>query len=246
MKDQAIAKRRGRGRPPGAKEAIGSRKTRSDVVRLDASREGWSAKGHTTVIKYGTKFASIRHLFHRPEKFYASVKIGNTLVNSKEFRWPYQAHNALVELMDRSDSHDFAVLKRRRASKVIAIKNVNNVLPNRLRARLRRFLQTKGHKKRGRTMDMVGCNVHQLRRHLLNQLPVGAQLLDYTIDHIFPLFLYDMESEESQRRATHYSNLQPLFASANSRKGNKLPSLVDANKVERWAWPDNVSPAQLA
>lgn len=244
MKDQAIAKRRGR--PPGVKEATGSRKTRSNVVRLDASKEGWSSKGHLTVIKYGTKFAGIRHLYHRPERFYASVKIGNTLVNSKEFQWLHQAHSALVELMDRSDNHDGAVLKRRRASKALAMKNENNRLPARLRCRLKRFLKTTGRKQKGRTMDMVGCSVHKLRRHLLNQLPVGAKLLDYTIDHIFPLFLYDMRSEESQRKATHYSNLQPLLASANSSKGNKLPSLVDASKVERWAWPDNVSPAQLA
>jgi hypothetical protein len=41
------------------------------------------------------------------------------------------------------------------------------------------------------------------------------------IDHIKPLSLFDLEDPEQLKQACHYTNLQPLWAEENIRKGNR-------------------------
>lgn len=77
----------------------------------------------------------------------------------------------------------------------------------RVRARLRHFLRAKSFKKDTSTFKLVGCSPEDLRRRLQQQLPEGAFLEDYEVDHIFPLNIY-LESE--MYKMTHFSNLQPL------------------------------------
>jgi hypothetical protein len=41
------------------------------------------------------------------------------------------------------------------------------------------------------------------------------------IDHIRPCASFDLADPEQQRKCFHYTNLQPLWASENMRKGDK-------------------------
>ena len=45
---------------------------------------------------------------------------------------------------------------------------------------------------------------------------------EWHIDHVIPLSLWDLSKKEDQEMATHYSNLQPLWAKDNIAKSNKL------------------------
>ena len=69
--------------------------------------------------------------------------------------------------------------------------------------------------------------------------------VDMHIDHIFPLSCFDMHNSEEQKKATHFSNLQMLPASANLSKHAKLPTKAMAARVERSAWPATVNEAML-
>jgi hypothetical protein len=44
------------------------------------------------------------------------------------------------------------------------------------------------------------------------------------IDHIKPCSSFDLSKEYEQRACFHYTNMQPLWAVDNLRKGNKLVS----------------------
>jgi hypothetical protein len=103
-----------------------------------------------------------------------------------------------------------------------------------LRARLRHFLKKNKIAKATETMALVGCSAEDLSEHLKRQLPEGADLKQFQVDHIFPLAKY---TKEEISNMTHFSNLQPLAAKKNNSKGSKMPRLAEAMKVDRERWP---------
>ena len=83
----------------------------------------------------------------------------------------------------------------------------------------------KGHMKAAKTMDLIGCTKQDLMVHLQNQFRPGMSWNNYGpvwhVDHIKPLIRFRMEEESEQRKAFHYTNLQPLFALENILKSSK-------------------------
>ena len=89
-----------------------------------------------------------------------------------------------------------------------------------LRARIRKAVRN-GHKSAS-TLALLGCTVEHLIEHLQSQLPPGANLADYHIDHIRPCASFDLTDPEQQRACFHWTNLQPLLPLENMRKGAKM------------------------
>lgn len=112
-----------------------------------------------------------------------------------------------------------------------------------LRTRLGEFLRLKNGTKAHGTMELVGCSQKELIEHLNSQLLDNERLLDYSIDHVFPMTMYDAQDAHQQRQMMHYTNLQPMKLygqGGNISKNNKMPSFTEASKVARWAWPPGV------
>jgi hypothetical protein len=98
-------------------------------------------------------------------------------------------------------------------------------LANRLRGRLRQAL--KGTRKSARTLDMLGCTLEHLIKHLESRFQTGMSWLNqgkWHIDHIRPLASFDLSDPEQQRMACHWTNLQPLWAIDNLRKNDRIIS----------------------
>ena len=53
------------------------------------------------------------------------------------------------------------------------------------------------------------------------------------VDHIKPLCAFDLTDPEEQAAAFHYSNLQPLWALDNMRKGGRWQPAETKNKAEK-------------
>jgi hypothetical protein len=103
-------------------------------------------------------------------------------------------------------------------------KDPQQQLLNSLRSRLSHA--TKGAIKSDSTMDLTGCIITELRQHLEAQFTNGMSWDNYGrngwhIDHIRPCASFDLSDPEQQRQCFHYSNLQPLWAAENIRKGAK-------------------------
>jgi len=49
----------------------------------------------------------------------------------------------------------------------------------------------------------------------------GKGMKEWHIDHIIPCCKFNLSKDEEQRKCFHYSNLQPLWASDNMKKGGK-------------------------
>lgn len=93
----------------------------------------------------------------------------------------------------------------------------------RLRRRLRKVLC--GEKKADSCRRLVGCSPHELQAHLASRFLPGMNWENrhlWHIDHIRPCSAFDLSDPVQQARCFHYSNLQPLWASDNIRKGSRV------------------------
>lgn len=97
----------------------------------------------------------------------------------------------------------------------------NRVLKN-MRKRLWDALR--GHSKVEPTEQLVGCSVARLREYLAGQFCDGMSWENYGlwhVDHVKPCAQFDLSDPAQQRECFHYTNLQPLWAVDNVRKGSR-------------------------
>lgn len=95
----------------------------------------------------------------------------------------------------------------------------------RLRKRIWEALRRENSCKYKPTLELLGCeNIEFLKEYLQNKFSDGMSWDNYGkwhIDHIKPLSSFDLSNEEQQKIAFHYTNLQPLWAIDNLRKGDR-------------------------
>lgn len=79
-------------------------------------------------------------------------------------------------------------------------------------------------RKVGSAVKLLGCTVAQAIQHVESQFKPGMSwdnwsLHGWHIDHILPLSSFDLTDPDQLATACHYTNLQPLWAVDNIRKG---------------------------
>lgn len=103
--------------------------------------------------------------------------------------------------------------------------NPNARLVASMRTRISKALKESGVKKDQRTFSFIGCAVSELKQHLEKQFQPGMTWENYGfygwhVDHIKPCASFDLTNPEQQKVCFHFSNLQPLWAADNIRKGD--------------------------
>lgn len=101
--------------------------------------------------------------------------------------------------------------------------DINLKLRNNLSARIRNFIRKNGKC----TIELIGCSVDKLKHHLEKQFTPGMSWDNYGlhgwhIDHIMPCNSFDLTDPEQQKKCFHYTNLQPLWAIDNLKKGSRV------------------------
>ena len=94
-----------------------------------------------------------------------------------------------------------------------------------LRSRLNQAI--KNNKKHGTTKELIGCSIEFLKEYLSKLFQQGMNWENYGkdgwhIDHIIPCASFDLTDPQQQKKCFHYTNLQPLWATDNIRKSNKI------------------------
>ena len=92
-----------------------------------------------------------------------------------------------------------------------------------VRKRVWRVLR--GGLKPERSLELVGCDLQQLRAHLEEQFARGMSWDNYGqwhVDHKRPCASFDVSDTDQLRQCFHYSNLQPLWGHDNRVKGSKI------------------------
>jgi hypothetical protein len=96
---------------------------------------------------------------------------------------------------------------------------IRNKVSNRITKALK---EGYGEKSRTSCLEYIGCSIPQLRKHLESQFTDGMTWGNHGawhIDHIKPCAAFDLSNKEEQFECFHYSNVQPLWAEENMRKG---------------------------
>lgn len=75
--------------------------------------------------------------------------------------------------------------------------------------------------------ELVGCSWATYVSHIESQFSPGMDWKDngkiWQVDHIKPCASFDLTKIEQQKQCFHYTNLQPLWAVDNLKKGSKFP-----------------------
>ena len=153
------------------------------------------------------------------ERYYKNRE--HNLLKHKE--WHYSNREKRTkQLREYSYSH------RDNRNKYLAIKMKQDgqfKIRKNIRDRMRSAM--KGKSKSKNTMELLGCTIEELKAHLEKQFTHGMNWDNYGkkgwhIDHILPCASFDLTDPEQQRKCFHYANLQPLWATDNYKKKDKI------------------------
>jgi hypothetical protein len=114
-----------------------------------------------------------------------------------------------------------------------ARKDAERAIKARIRSRLRRVQVERGLSPK--PARELGIDLDEISDHLLSDHPPLHRLPDYHIDHIVPLFEFDIRVHEQLRRAFAPQNLRWLTAKGNKAKGAKVRSLDLVRKAAEFA-----------
>lgn len=111
--------------------------------------------------------------------------------------------------------------------------DINFKLRLNLRTRIYHAIKSNNAKKYGKSLQLVGCTIKELKQHIENQFIKNMNWNNYgewQIDHIRPCASFDLTDPEQQKTCFNYMNLQPLWAEENYKKGATwpLPAAVSA------------------
>lgn len=115
----------------------------------------------------------------------------------------------------------------------------HNVLKNSLNYKIKRNLKKriqvviKNKTKSLTTEEFLGISIKEFRLYIENMFTNGMSWDNYGewhIDHIKPCVSFNLKDINEQQKCFHYTNLQPLWASDNFKKGSKIISLNKMNK----------------
>jgi len=105
-------------------------------------------------------------------------------------------------------------------------------IKNSVSAKIRKILRTrlyqavkKGYRAGSAVRDL-GCSIEDFKMYLEEKFLSGMSWDNYGkwhIDHVLPLSSFDLTSRGQVKKACHYTNLQPLWAGDNLKKGAKTP-----------------------
>ena len=100
--------------------------------------------------------------------------------------------------------------------------NLQFKLAANLRSRFTAAIRQKN--KTGSAVRDLGCSINELKQYLEAQFINGMNWENWSrdgwhIDHIVPLASFDLTDRDQFLKATHFTNLQPLWAQENLSKG---------------------------
>jgi len=124
----------------------------------------------------------------------------------------------------REENKDYYKLKKAEWKKGQQ-NNTEYQLTERMRKRIWKVMNGTGKSKA--TAELIGCSPVFLKNYIEGQFKEGMTWENYGewhIDHIRPCSSFDLEDSKQQKECFNYTNLQPLWAEENLKKGATWPT----------------------
>lgn len=137
-----------------------------------------------------------------------------------------KAYNASSSGKSSKQAYKASSKGKERRREYEAQQRISN-LPYRIKKTLsERIRGTVLGKKSAQTRALLGCSIDDFLSYVEEKFQEGMNWGNYgldgwEIDHIRPCASFDLTDPEAQSECFHYSNLQPLWASDNRRKGDR-------------------------
>jgi len=159
------------------------------------------------------------------ESKYKPIYYQNNIERFKQYKHEYYLKNK--ESIQQKNKLNYQKNKEN-IYKHLSDKRKNDIeysLLCKLRSRINSVIKSRGVRKAHKSIELLGCTVKECREHLEKQFKEGMSwdnhgLYGWHIDHIKPCALFDLTDPEQQKQCFHYTNLQPLWAEDNLRKGD--------------------------
>lgn len=93
-----------------------------------------------------------------------------------------------------------------------------------LRSRVKNAIKSDAGEKATGTIELLGCTIQDVRIFLEAEFEPGMSWDNYGewhIDHMKPCAKFNLEDPEEQKKCFHWTNLQPLWAIDNLKKGDR-------------------------
>ena len=120
----------------------------------------------------------------------------------------------------RKQNPDYPATRSRRLYRECPQHKMRVLLRNRLN------LAIKNNSKKGSAVSNLGCSIDEFIRFIEQKFTVEMTWDNWGkvwhLDHITPLSRFDLSDEIQFAKACHYTNMQPLFAIDNLKKGNSI------------------------
>lgn len=200
----------------------------SRIVQYDPKRLS------ETAILSGRKRALAAYYANR-ETTNERRRLCSTIENLRKGRFCEREHNVQKEAFQSLVyAGEKVVMRYRRKSAQIVRGKLIKLLRRRLENSM--FALKRGQSKSKTARELLGCDLEELRAHLEKQFRDGMTwenhgFKGWHVDHIQPLAAFDLSDLDQQRKAFHYSNLQPLWWKENFDKGTKLQVVAASGLV---------------
>jgi len=176
------------------------------------------------VKKYQSGYAK-KH-FGKISKYAKTWREANKATQQSYFQKYYQENklkkarqNKLWKLENRERYNAYFVNKKKT--------DLNYKIACVLRNRIYNAVKHRLVKKAAKTEILIGTSVKNCILHLEGQFKKGMNWNNHSetgwhIDHIIPIYYFNLVDPEEQKKAFHYTNLQPLWAKTNLAKGKRI------------------------
>lgn len=186
--------------------------------------------GYKSVCKLCRVDESFKYNEPRREELNKKARLYNIQNPDKNSKY-YKSRPEYFKIYRETHKHHYAEWRRKNRKRLnLYLKNKRNNEPLfkllcGIRSRVSTLIRRNSKSRVSLSKKLLGCSMDEFKTHLESKFIDGMSWDNYGkwhLDHIIPCSSFDLSKIKDQKKCFHYTNLQPLWAIDNLKKGNRF------------------------